>query len=413
MFQDDDSSVDGISSDDGSSSDDEALMLFMHQKRKRRMMQMACMIGMYYLDSYGNKGPRRVPIQSGHDWVMTTLGNETACYNMFRMHRPVFEKLHSVLVDSYGLKSTKRMSSVESLGLFLWIVGSPQSVRQAENRFVRSLETIVRKFDKVLECLIKLAKDIIRPVDRQFRTVHSKLRSRKYAPFMDNCIGAIDGTHIQVVVPLATAAQHRNRHKEKSQNVMCVCDFDMRFTFVLAGWPGSVHDMRVFNDARSRFGDKFPKPPPNKFYLVDSGYPNRPGYLAPYKGLTYHFQEYRDGTMPRGKKEHFNFTHSSLRNVIERCFGVLKNKWRILFHLPSYPQQKQSKIIVACIALHNFIRESQLADIDFDKCDQDENYVPLSMPTTTTNDSTNEMDSAAMNQFRAWVADGLWSLKQQ
>ena len=96
-----------------------------------------------------------------------------------------------------------------------------------------------------------------------------------------------------------------------------------------------------------------------------------------------------------------------------RRFGVLKNKWRILFHLPSYPQQKQSKIIVACIALHNFIRQSQLPDIVFDKCDQDENYVPLPMPTTTTNDSTNEMDSAAMNQFRAWVADGLWSLKQQ
>ena len=68
----------------------------------------------------------------------------------------------------------------------------------------------------------------------------------------------------------------------------------MRFTFVLVGWPGSVHDTRVFNDARYRFGDKFPKPPPNKFYVVDSGYPNRPGYLSPYKGLTYHFQEYRD-----------------------------------------------------------------------------------------------------------------------
>ncbi|KAI5011676.1 hypothetical protein ZWY2020_013813 [Hordeum vulgare] len=27
------------------------------------------------------------------------------------------------------------------------------------------------------------------------------------------------------------------------------------------------------------------------------------------------------------------------------------------------------------------------------------------MPTTTRNDSTNEMDSAAMNQFRAWVAN--------
>ena len=94
-------------------------------------------------------------------------------------------------------------------------------------------------------------------------------------------------------------------------------------------------------------------------------------------------------------------------------FWSLEEQVEDLFHLPSYPQQKQSKIIVACIALHNFIRQSQLPDIDFDKCDQDENYVPLPMPTTTTNDSTNEMDSAAMNQFRAWVADGLWSLKQQ
>ena len=108
MFQDNGSSADDGSSADGSSSDDEALMLLIHQNRKRRMLQMACMVGMYHLDSYCNKGPRRVPIQSGHDWVMTTLGNETACYNMFRMHRPVFEKLHSVLVDSYGLKSTKK-----------------------------------------------------------------------------------------------------------------------------------------------------------------------------------------------------------------------------------------------------------------------------------------------------------------
>jgi hypothetical protein len=95
-----------------------------------------------------------------------------------------------------------------------------------------------------------------------------------------------------------------------------------------------------------------------KFYLVDSGYPNQLGYLAPYRGQKYHFQEFHQCTMPRGKKEHFNYTHSRLRNVIERFFGVLKNKWRILFKVPSYPLRKQTKIIVACMALHNFIRES-------------------------------------------------------
>jgi hypothetical protein len=100
--------------------------------------------------------------------------------------------------------------------------------------------------------------------------------------------------------------------------VLVVCDFDMRFTFVLAGWPGLIHDMRAFNDALEKFGNKFPHPPKgmhvlfnvffvlvvvfvmlltqvlcciDKSYLVDSGYPNRSGYLAPYKGTKYHVPE--------------------------------------------------------------------------------------------------------------------------
>ena len=400
----------GDDGDDSSGVDTLVALTLLQQMERRKNALLAYLIGTCHLDSYSNKAPRRIAKESGIDWVMRTLGNPTDCYDMFRVSRPLFEKLHNVLVESYGLKSTKRMCSRESLALFLWTVGAPQSVRQQRNRFIRSLETCNRKFEKVLACLIKLAQDIIRPQDPQFTNVHPRLKNRKYTPFMDNCIGAIDGTHIQVVVPNDTAVQHRNRNKEISQNVMCVCDFDMRYTFVLAGWPGSVHDMRVFNDAMTRLGHKFPHPPPDKFYLVDSGYPNRPGYLAPYKGHTYHFQEYRDGIMPRGKTEHFNFCHSSLRNVIERSFGVLKNKWRILFHLPSYPQRKQSKIIVACMALHNFIRESKITDIDFDMCDHDENYVPLAVPRSQ-GIGTNESDSTVMNQLRDWVADGLWSLK--
>ncbi|CAN6380572.1 unnamed protein product [Urochloa humidicola] len=83
-------------------------------------------------------------------------------------------------------------------------------------------------------------------------------------------------------------------------------DFVQQFGAVacmFAGWPGSAHDMRVFNDAINKYGDKFPHPPQGKFYLVDSGFPNRPGYLAPYKGTKYHLPEFRQGPRPRGKKE--------------------------------------------------------------------------------------------------------------
>ena len=49
-----------------------------------------------------------------------------------------------------------------------------------------------------------------------------------------------------------------------------------------------------------------------KYYLVDSGYANQDCFLAPYRGNTYHLQEYRER---RGgitsSRELFNYTHSS------------------------------------------------------------------------------------------------------
>jgi len=53
--------------------------------------------------------------------------------------------------------------------------------------------------------------------------------------------------------------------------------------------------------------------------------------------------------------ETFNHAHAKVRNVIERSFGVLKMKFRILMNMPSFPEDKQARIIVACMALHDFI----------------------------------------------------------
>ena len=89
---------------------------------------------MYY-EKYYDKLPRQVARESGIDWVRRTLARDTSCYNMFRVERPLFNRLHNILVDSYGLKSSSRMSSVETLAMFLCIVGAPQPVRQAEDRF--------------------------------------------------------------------------------------------------------------------------------------------------------------------------------------------------------------------------------------------------------------------------------------
>ena len=81
------------------------------------------------------------------------------------------------------------------------------------------------------------------------------------------------------------------------------------------------------------------------------------GYLAPYKGISYHLQEFRRrGGSPKTRHEKFNHVHFSLRCTIERTFGVWKNKWRIIRNMTSFPFYIQILIVSTIMALHNFAR---------------------------------------------------------
>lgn len=60
---------------------------------------------------------------------------------------------------------------------------------------------------------------------------------------------------------------------------------------------------------------------------------------------------------PRNPKELFNLRHSSARNAIERIFGILKRRFRILHLPPEYNMDIQALIPPALAALHNFIRD--------------------------------------------------------
>jgi hypothetical protein len=46
--------------------------------------------------------------------------------------------------------------------------------------------------------------------------------------------------------------------------------------------------------------------------------------------VRYHLSEYGPRNIPTNAREMFNLRHSSLRVTIERAFGALKNKFRIL-----------------------------------------------------------------------------------
>ena len=54
--------------------------------------------------------------------------------------------------------------------------------------------------------------------------------------------------------------------------------------------------------------------------------------------------------------------HSSARNVIERCFGLLKKRWAILRSPAFYDIKIQRGIIYVCCMLHNFTRREMPFD---------------------------------------------------
>ncbi|KAH1047959.1 hypothetical protein J1N35_038743, partial [Gossypium stocksii] len=99
-----------------------------------------------------------------------------------------------------------------------------------------------------------------------------------------DCIRAIDGTHIKACILLSCQIPYIGRKGEPTQNIIIVCDFNMCFIFAFPDWAGTTHDSRIFLQALRKQELKFPHPPPGKYYLVDSRYPQMAGFLGPYRG---------------------------------------------------------------------------------------------------------------------------------
>ncbi|KAL0349982.1 UNVERIFIED_CONTAM: hypothetical protein Sradi_4147400 [Sesamum radiatum] len=169
---------------------------------------------------------------------------------------------------------TSRVSSIEVVALFMQTVGMHK--RQCDNmeRFQHSLETINRRFDRVFSTLCAMAPELItRP---NFTDTHSRVASNiDFYPEFKDCVGVMDGTLVPACVPQIYQNRYRSRKGRLSQNVLAICDFDMNFTYVYAGWESSAADARALNHVVSQ----------------DPTFPFSP--IAPYRGTRYHLPEYR------------------------------------------------------------------------------------------------------------------------
>ncbi|MFQ6644888.1 hypothetical protein Gotur_019658 [Gossypium turneri] len=114
----------------------------------------------------------------------------------------VFTSLLRVLETRYNLQTSRNISSSEMLGIFLYILGTGAKVSQCQERFQRSGSTISRHFAIVLEKVSRMATDLIAPEDPFFNSIPEQIRKdSRYMSHFNDCIGAIDGTHIAAILP--------------------------------------------------------------------------------------------------------------------------------------------------------------------------------------------------------------------
>lgn len=100
----------------------------------------------------------------------------------------------------------------------------------------------------------------------------------------------MDSSHIKAYIT-GESKPFRNRKGDLSQNVLAVVDFNILFTYVLAGWEGSAADVTVLGYTRDidGFGANLPI---SKYYLADASYMSSDITLILYSsGIRYHLKE--------------------------------------------------------------------------------------------------------------------------
>jgi len=201
------------------------------------------------------------------------------------MDKPTFQRF-IIILRSAGLVDTPHISVEEKIITYIQVLLGKTN-RDLIGRFQHSGATIskivteVSIFMRSINHLFMLPPDISQPLS----TIISS--NPKFAPFFNECMGALDGTLIPAFVHARyDAAAFRDRKKKHSQNVLGACNFDMTWQYVLAGWEGSAHDSRVYNDAK-RKGFPFIL---GWYHLGDAGYALTKRCLVPYRGVRYHLK---------------------------------------------------------------------------------------------------------------------------
>lgn len=144
--------------------------------------------------------------------------------------------------------------------------------------------------------------------------------------------------------------------------LMAIVDANYKFVFIDVGINGRIGDAGIWmrSDLRRDIeANVVPIPAPSYLpatqvsspyvFVADDAFP-----LTNYIMKPYSHKELTEG------QRRFNYMLSRNRRVVENAFGILANRFQVLF-APIFREPNEAiKVALACICLHNFLREDNI-----------------------------------------------------
>ncbi len=271
----------------------------------------------------------------------------------FRMHKETFLKLVDLVTPAIAKEDTVFQDAIPShkrVAIVLWR-------RAVGSRF----RAIAAHFDVGKSTCVNITKDFCRALNMLSRHYikfpnNCDETTRALALFQDDCkfphaFGAIDGTHIEIIAP-KEPFDYFDRHHRYSVIIQAVVGKNLTFMDTAIGYPGSMHDARVFRSSdifqKAQKGEILTEPLTTvngvqirPLLLGDGAYPLLPWLMKPYP----------NGAILNRSQRRFNKTLSSARSTVERAFGILKARLDNRF-------ENIPEVILSCCILHNFCQEA-------------------------------------------------------
>ena len=253
----------------------------------------------------------------------------------FRVNRDTFRFLCQTLSNDIQRQDTQFRNAVpvwKRVATAFWRLGTSESYRSVGSNFGLGKATAKFITNDVVDALVTRYNDFIKFPETEQETRSAIDKFQRLGDF-PQVVGAIDGTYIQVVAPRENKDDYFCLKKYHAIILQGTVDADKKFVDVCTGFPGSLHDARVF-----RLSNLFVRAE-NEEILTnpvrdingvqvgpqlrgDGAYPIKAWLMKPYPGIE---------NLTRSQRN-FNRELRKLRVNVENAFDLLKGRWRCLLN---------------------------------------------------------------------------------